>query len=210
MANTDSITSVSLLMRIRADDRDPRAWQEFVDRYGSRIFAWARNRQLSAEDAQEVTQEVLVKLCKRLGTFNYDPSMTFRGWLRRVTENAIKDFVKDNRPAIKRMPHGGAMELLHAVESREDLRAALEEAFDLELFERAVDRVRHRVTSERFRIWSQIARNGRSAPEVAAELNLKIATVYSARHYVQSLIQEEIQTLEGTTIDATRKHDATD
>lgn len=189
----DSSTRLSLLLRIRANDRDAQAWELFVDRYGKRIFAWCRNRRLSVDDAHDVTQEVLLKLARHLGSFEYDGAGTFRGWLRRVTENALVDF---QRAKGTRGLNSGAAELLAEQEARADLKQQLEEAFDLELLDLAMARVEERVTPARFRAWRMLAVDGKSAADVGRELQMKPTSIYSARHYVQSLITAEIRSLE--------------
>ena len=97
MANSTIETSVSLLRRIRRNESDPHAWNEFVDRYGRRIYEWCLHRKLQPADAEDVTQNVLAKLAVRLGTFDYDASLTFRGWLRRITENSLVDFFRERQ-----------------------------------------------------------------------------------------------------------------
>jgi len=192
-------------MRIREDDRDSAAWREFVERYGKRIFGWCVGRRLQPDDAQEVTQEVLLKLSRRLGSFEYDPSQSFRGWLRRVTENALIDFAREGRNQLPVVQGASINELLGDVEARHDLQRVLEDAFDLELFDQAVKRVQLRVSSERFQAWTLTAREGLEAALVGEQLNMKVATVYSARHYVQSLISEEVGLLEGQTNEFVRR-----
>jgi len=199
LEDAPSKTSFSLLMRIRVDDRDPDAWREFVDRYGKRIFGWCVHRRLNPDDAQEVTQDVLLKLSRRLGSFQYDTTKSFRAWLRRVTENAIVDYVRERNKSIHTADGENIYELLQNVQARKDLQSALEEAFDLELFDQAVQRVKGRVSEARFQAWTLTAREGQDAEDVAHRLNMKIATVYSARHYVQSLVSEEARLLEGET-----------
>ena len=79
--NTDTTTNVSLLLRLRHEDRSQTAWVEFVKRYGGRIHQWCLQRQLQPADAEDVTQTVLVKLAHAIQTFEYDSRLTFRGWL---------------------------------------------------------------------------------------------------------------------------------
>ena len=80
-------TSVSLLRRLRQSDQED-AWQRFVDLYAPLIYHWGRNQGLSAGDASDLVQEVMVILVTKLPDFEYDPSKRFRGWLRTVTLNA--------------------------------------------------------------------------------------------------------------------------
>jgi RNA polymerase sigma factor (sigma-70 family) len=48
-------------------------------------------------DADDVAQEVLLKLLTAMKKFRYDPSRSFRAWLKTVTQNAWKDFVASPR-----------------------------------------------------------------------------------------------------------------
>ncbi len=78
-------TSPTLLGRIAKDPKDEVAWATFVDCYGPKINHGCRQRGLQQADAEDVTQNVLLRLARVLKTFNYEPSKKFRGWLRQVT-----------------------------------------------------------------------------------------------------------------------------
>ena len=80
---TDSGTSTSLLVRLQQAPADQAAWAEFVRRYGTRIHGWCRRWGLQEADAQDVCQDVLVKLVRAMRAFRYDPAQSFRGWLKR-------------------------------------------------------------------------------------------------------------------------------
>src|SRR5262245_51471951 len=78
-------TGSTLLVLLR-DPGDPLAWNAFVRRYGPVIHAWCRGRRLQEADAENVTQDVLTRLVKKLGAFRYDPDRgAFRAWLRTLT-----------------------------------------------------------------------------------------------------------------------------
>jgi RNA polymerase sigma-70 factor (ECF subfamily) len=70
-----------------------RAWDAFVARYGAQIAAWCRQWRLQPADADDVTQNVLLKLAGYLRTFAYDPGRRFRGQLRVMAHNACKDYL---------------------------------------------------------------------------------------------------------------------
>ena len=61
-----SATDVSLLLRLRQNPTDQAAWGNFVDRYGRRIYLWCRHWQLQEADAEDVTQNVLLKLAEQM------------------------------------------------------------------------------------------------------------------------------------------------
>ena len=81
-------TSLTLLDRLRRDPKDQAAWSEFVARYGPRILRWCRGWGLQESDAQDVTQDVLLKLNGLMARFVYDPSGSFRGWLKTLAHHA--------------------------------------------------------------------------------------------------------------------------
>jgi RNA polymerase sigma-70 factor (ECF subfamily) len=76
-------TSASLLERLRRPD-DALAWSRFVELYTPLLFFWAQRLGLSAEDAEDLVQDVFVTLVQKLPGFAYDRRKTFRGWLRKV------------------------------------------------------------------------------------------------------------------------------
>jgi RNA polymerase sigma-70 factor (ECF subfamily) len=193
--NSDSNTSESLLFRLQQPVHDQESWEAFVRRYGSRIYNWCLNRRLQPHDAEDVTQNVLVRLARKIQSFEYDPAKTFRGWLRRVTENAINDFFQE-RKRLRGQSVSELSELADNLEARSDLMQQLESAFDLELLEKAVDLVRKRISANRFLAWELSTQNNEPIANIAAQLNMKIATVYTAKSQVQALIRAEVERLE--------------
>lgn len=195
MDGQESFTSPTLLRRLSRRERDEGAWRDFVDRYGVRIRAWCLNRSLSPADADDVTQEVLLRLAKHMGKFDYDSRQSFRGWLRRVTENAVRDFAKSRSHDAS----GGTaiLQKLNEVQAPQSLVERLEEVFDLELLEEAMSRVSSRVNNQRWLAWQWTAQDGVAANDVATRLNVPIATVYSSRFQIQEYIRQEIEYLEG-------------
>jgi RNA polymerase sigma-70 factor (ECF subfamily) len=190
-------TSVTLLGRLRQDPTDQAAWDEFVERYGRHIYRWCRDWKLQDADAEDVTQEILVKLARKLRDFAYDPSRSFRGWLKTVAHHAWRDFVDDHRRAQAVAGDRQLQELIQTLEAREDLVQKLEEAFDHELLEAAKVRVRLRVAPHTWEAFRLVALEGLPAAEVAARVGLQVAMVYVAKSKVQKMLQEEIRNLEG-------------
>jgi len=198
MADDDSQlrTRASLLLRLRQEPNDPKAWEEFVRRYGDQIFAWCRQWRLQPADASDVTQNVLLKLAHRLRTFVYDPERRFRGFLRTIAHNACKDYLDSKHRAVAASGDTAVQLLLESVEARDDLGARLEAAFDQERFELAQARVRERVEPHTWEAFRLTALEGKSGAETAAALEMQVGTVFKAKSKVQRLLREEIERLE--------------
>ena len=190
-------TSPTLLGRLGRVPADQAAWGEFAERYGRKIYGWCRRWQLQEADAEDVTQQVLLKLAQKMRTFSYDPARSFRAWLKTVTHHAWRDFVE-----ARNWPGAGSgdtavLEQLQTVQARDALVEELDEEFARDLLEEAMARVRLRVQPHTWQAFHVLAVEGRSGAEAAERLGMKVATVFVARSKVQKMLQEEVRKLEG-------------
>jgi RNA polymerase sigma-70 factor (ECF subfamily) len=197
-------TRVTLLIRLRQDPTDQAGWAEFVERYGRHIYRWCRQWKLQDADAEDVTQTILLKLSQKLRAFAYDPSRSFRAWLKTVAHHAWRDFEDSRRRAWSAAGDQQVQELLLSVEAREDLEKKLEAAFDLELLETAQVRVRLRVAPHTWEAFRLMALEGLPVAVVADRVRLQVAMVYVAKNKVQRMLQEEIGRLEMCLVDRER------
>jgi RNA polymerase sigma factor (sigma-70 family) len=193
----DLRTSATLLGRLRGQPTDQEAWSEFVDRYGARIYGWCRRWSLQDADAKDVTQAVLATLCIKMRTFIYDPSLSFRGWLRTLTHHTWSDLLVRRRLIVASGGRGEGAEWLESIEARDDLIVLLNEQFDHELLEEAIVRVRLRVEPHTWEAFRLTAFEGMHGTAVADRLHIKVATVFKAKSKVQRMLQEEVRRLEG-------------
>jgi RNA polymerase sigma-70 factor (ECF subfamily) len=191
-------TSPTLLDRVSRGPGDQAAWDEFVERYGGRIYRWCRRWGLQEADAEDVTQDVLLRLAAKMRSFRYDPARSFRGWLKTLTHHAWTDFVRQRKPLGLGGRDRGAIEVLEQLEARDDLTRHLDEEFTRALFEEASARVRLRVQAHTWEAFRLTALEGKSGAEAAALLGMQVATVFVARSKVQKMLQEEVRKLEGT------------
>jgi RNA polymerase sigma factor (sigma-70 family) len=189
-------TRVSLLIRLRQEPTDQRAWDEFARRYGPLIRAWCQRWGLQAADADDVSQTVLLKLAHHLRSFVYDPSRRFRGFLRTTAHNACKDLLASKRRVAAAVADCGMSAVLESVLAREDLAARLEEAFDLERLEMAQVRVRQRVEPHTWDAFRLTALVGLSGADAAARLGMQVGTVFKAKSKVQQMLRDELERLE--------------
>jgi RNA polymerase sigma-70 factor (ECF subfamily) len=188
-------TRVTLLGRLRQHPTDQAAWDVFVERYARHIYRWCRQWKLQDADAEDVTQDILAKLAQKMRAFAYDPSRSFRGWLKTLARHAWRDFLDSPRRARAAADDSQVWELMLTLEAREDLVQRLEEAFDLELLEAAKVRVRLRVAPHTWEAFRLVALEGLPVEEVAAAVQMQVAMVYVAKSKVQKMLREEIQKL---------------
>jgi RNA polymerase sigma factor (sigma-70 family) len=191
-----SATDLSLLRRLEHDPDSETAWRDFVQRYGRRIYLWCRRWQLQEADAEDVTQIVLTILVAKLREFRYDPSRSFRAWLKTVAHHAWSKYMASVQRPGRGSGDSAVLPLLHSLAAREDLAAQLEEEFDRELLDLAMLRVAQRVEPHTWRAFYLLAIEGMDGAAVAAELDMQVGMVYVAKSRVQKLLQEEIRLLE--------------
>ncbi|HEY4230152.1 MAG TPA: sigma-70 family RNA polymerase sigma factor [Thermoanaerobaculia bacterium] len=76
-----------LVARCRKGDDD--AWRELVDRFGPKVYAIAYHFTLKREDAEELSQEIFLKLFENL--HRYDGGFPLVAWVLSVSRNLCID-----------------------------------------------------------------------------------------------------------------------
>src|SRR5262249_48837172 len=111
----------STLLGLLESPTEGTAWDRFVKRYGPKVHDWCRWQGVQEADAQDVTQQVLTILVRKLPEFAYDPaSGNFRGWLRTVTLHALHDYLEAQRRPGRGSGKAATPDVLDCVEARED------------------------------------------------------------------------------------------
>jgi len=197
MADDSAVrTRASLLLRLRRGAADPSAWREFVQRYGPLVLDWCRRWGLQEADAEDVTQDVLLKLAARLRAFEYDPARRFRGLLWTIAQGAWTDLQRARGRAVPGSGDSAVAAALESAPARDDLAGRLQAAYDREVFELAAEEVRARVEPQTWEAFRLTALEGVSGADAAAALGLQVAGVYKAKSRVQQMLREEVERLE--------------
>jgi RNA polymerase sigma factor (sigma-70 family) len=102
--------------------------EEVVQRYQRRVFTFARYFLGQREEAEDVTQEVLIRLWRNADSLD---SERLGAWLLRVTRNACYDRLRQRRSAAAIVAPDVDPEVTEAAASEEPDPAALAESADL-------------------------------------------------------------------------------
>lgn len=92
-------TNPDLLLARRAARADAQAWEEIVARFGERIYNLAFRFAGNAGEAEELTQDVFLKLYQNLGRYRGD--VPFVGWALRLSRNACIDHYRHHRRRVQ-------------------------------------------------------------------------------------------------------------
>jgi RNA polymerase sigma-70 factor (ECF subfamily) len=186
-----SATSLSLLGRVRLNQ--PEAWERLVDLYAPLVYHWCRRSGLGPEDTADVFQEVFRAVAEHIAAFHRDrPGDTFRGWLRTITRNKVRDHFR--RRAAEPQAGGGtdAQLRLQAV-PEEDVG---EDPSEADLIHRQLHDILEGIRGEfEERTWQafwQVQMEGRSPAEVGAALGMTPAAVRKAKFRVLRRLREEM------------------
>lgn len=193
----NSATRLSLLLRVR-DLSDRGAWQDFVECYAPRVFAWCLRFKLQDADAADATQMVLMKLVEGLRSFEYDPQQgRFRGWLKTVTRHVAADVARSWRER-----GTGDSQFLITLENLEQPDAAdalLEEVelgYQRELLRRAAIGVQVRVQPKTWDAYRLTCEEQLAALQVAEQLGMPVSEVYVSKSRVLKMLREEIRKID--------------
>ncbi|MFM8287489.1 MAG: sigma-70 family RNA polymerase sigma factor, partial [Planctomycetaceae bacterium] len=146
-------------------------------------------------DASDVMQSVLLKLVGAMQTFEYDPSRSFRAWLKTLTQHAWLDTVRSVRGNVLGGEAGAAR--LDSLEARDDLVQELQQTYERELLELAMQRVRLQVLPKTWEAFQRTVLEGQPPAEVATAMQTTLVNVYKARSNVQKRLADEVKHLEG-------------
>ena len=194
--NGDSVTSLSLLARLKKDPRGCRGWDEFVSRYQPRIFQWCRRWGLQESDAHDVSQNVMLELSQQMQRFEYESGGRFRAWLRTVARRAWYDYAR-RRKRVEFQANNSAMwDQISSDDAEQDLLRALEDECNRELLQTAMERVRSRVKQPTWDAFHLTEFEQLSAETVAERTGLSKGSVYVARGRIQKMLLQEVELLD--------------
>lgn len=183
-------TRPSLLSRVR-DPADHAAWAEFEVTYRDLLLRYCRRRGLSAADAEDVRQVVLLRLVRALPGFRYDPAVgRFHDWLYRVVRNAIADFRACPDPASRAVL--GDSELERAgVDGAEPADPLWEQEWRDHHLRRAMAALRETCDERSVAAFARVM-NGASLDEVASDFGMSYDAVQKSVRRMRKRLEERI------------------
>src|SRR6266516_696826 len=185
-----------------ADWGDQLRWQQFFDTYSKLIYSTARQSGLTDAEAQEVVQETVITVAKKIDKLKYDPAIgSFKGWLLQITRWRIADQFRKREWGNAKPPRVGDDRLTATIERVPDSRvvdldAVWEAEWKENLFAAAIARAKKKVDPKQFQIFDCYGRKEWPAQKVADQLRVSIGQVYLARHRVSAVLKKEIKALE--------------
>jgi RNA polymerase sigma factor (sigma-70 family) len=151
----------------------PPSWDEVVREHSVRVYRLAYRLTGNTHDAEDLTQEVFVRVFRSLDT--YTPG-TFEGWLHRITTNLFLDLARRRQ----RIRFEGLAEETAGRLSGDELTPS--QAFDARHFDSDVQEALRALAPEYRAAVVLCDIEGLSYEEIAGTLGVKLGTVRSRIH----------------------------
>ena len=199
-------TRTSLLRRLKQWE-DQEGWRDFFNTYWKLIYGAAVKAGLNDAEAQDVVQDTVIAVAKKIEDFKYDPALdSFKGWLLYLTRKRIAlHYRKRERdrggPARNAELRVLADELERIPDpAGVDLEAIWNEEWEKSIADAALARVRPQVNPKQFQMFNFYVLKQWPVKEVARTLGVTVAQVYLAKHRISALVKKEVNRLQNGLI----------
>jgi RNA polymerase sigma-70 factor (ECF subfamily) len=189
-------TSFSLLERLKRAPPDAPDWRRLEAIYRPLIHAWLSRIPGLRDEADDLTQEVLLVVLRELPSFVRQRDGAFRAWLRQVTVNRIRAFCK----ARQKRPRAGVSDEVDALlaqlaDGQSDQSRQWERDHDRHVLQKLLALVRPDFEPNTWQAFTRFALDGLPALEVAQELGMSESAVVQSKFRVLKRLREEARDL---------------
>ncbi len=185
-------TSHSLLERL-ADAADQSAWRSLSAAYEPLIRNWLQRQAVAADDQDDLVQDVLIAVMKRLPEFKHNQQTgAFRNWLRLITVNCLRNFWRAKR--IRPRATGGTdfqSMLVDLEDPKSDLAAQWDREHDLLITRQVLRLIKRDFDKKTWQAFERTTFDKAPAAEVAAELGMTANAVYLAKSRIMTRLRQE-------------------
>ncbi|WP_313277044.1 RNA polymerase sigma factor SigE [Timonella senegalensis] len=159
-------------------------WETIVAEHSQRVYRLSYRLTGNQQDAEDLTQEVFIRVFKSLG--NFQPG-SFEGWLHRITTNVFLDQVRRKKRI--RMDHMGEEAATYADTSEFGSPERGFEHLNLDYdIQEALDKL-----APEYRVAVVLCDiEGLPYEEIAATLGIKLGTVRSRIHRARSQLRKHL------------------
>ena len=181
-------TRYTLIHRLK-DQYDENAWEEFIDIYRRYIYVVIRRMDIPVHEAEELTQNLLVKLWEKLPNFNFNPEVArFRTWLGKVIYNSVISYKRSKKNETFKLE----LDESHSVDSK--ISEMMNREWENYIANIALERVKPLFSGKAMEVF-QMSLDGKDLKEIAESLEIKEDSVYRLKNRVKEKLSKEISFL---------------
>jgi RNA polymerase sigma-70 factor (ECF subfamily) len=183
-------TSLTLLDALK-QNRDGRSWQQLVEIYSPLIQGWLRRHGAKQHDVDDLVQNVLTVVFRRLGDFDRERTGAFRSWLRMIAVNCLRDHWRAQRARPTATGDTEFVLMLNELaDSDSQLSRVWNEEHDHHVTTFLLAQVRTEFRPATWKAFEQFALKERDPEAIAAELGISTNAVYIAKSRVLKRLRE--------------------
>jgi len=190
---SSNATSRTLLERVKADEAA--AWERLVALYAPLVFHWCRRWDLREPDIADILQEVFQAVFAHVGGFRKErEGDSFRGWLRRITQNKMRDHLRRvgrEPPAVGGSEAQNCLNHLPVPQTPEGDSDA-DQLAERGLLRRTLELIRRDFEERTWQAFWQTIVEGRSPRDVAEGLAMSAGAVRVAKCRVLHRLRAEL------------------
>ena len=167
-------TRKSLIERIL--DGDEESWDAFYANYSRLVYAIGERSGLSADDCEDLVQEVMRTIFNKKDSFRYDPATgKFRTYLTGIVKHKVCDFYRKRDDRLVAMDEEAVLEAAEPTSRLDDICT---EEWKNHLLNVALMELREKVAPETFDAFQMYVLQERQPREVADALSISESAVY--------------------------------
>ena len=157
--------------------------------YSPLLSGWLVRSGVAESDRDDLVQEVLVVVVRRVSEFEHEHPGAFRGWLRAILANHLKKYYREHAA------RHCEFELDDLTDPRSGLSQLLDHEHDEHLDFRMMQVVQQDFTAETWSAFHRQALEGHRPKDVAQELGLSLNAVIKAKSRVLKRLRQELERL---------------
>ncbi len=191
-APSSSGTSRSLLAQVQRDE--PEAWGRLVNLYAPLVLHWCRSSGLQDHDSADVFQDVFQAVVAHVAGFRKERTQdTFRGWLRRITQNKLRDHFRRRGRETPGVGGSSAQQRMAELPLPEPVGEEISgDDAEGRLFARALKLIRGEFEDRTWAAFWRTAVEGRVTKDVASDLAMSSGAVRVAKSRVLHRLREAL------------------
>jgi RNA polymerase sigma-70 factor (ECF subfamily) len=185
-------TSLSLLARV-SDQPAEADWRRFTSLYDPLIRGWLRRREVLPHDADDLVQEIMTVVVRRVIGFEHNGRIgAFRTWLRTITVNCLRDYWRAGK---NKAAGVGGSDIQDIIAQLEDPASEMSRLWDQEhdrfVMRRLLEMLQEEFEPKTWQAFQKFALENIPAADVAKELGITTNAVFIAKSRVLTRLKLE-------------------
>jgi RNA polymerase sigma factor (sigma-70 family) len=188
-------TRVTLIERVK-NPNDETSWEDFVTIYKGYIYTIIRNMNLSEHDTEDIIQQVLLKLWKKLPETYLSKIKRFRSWLTATTKNCVIDFIRkrtNDAQRLEKAKRDTTLAYLKTISLPEN-DVSMEKDWQIYLVNLALTNISPLFSGHAITVF-RLSLSGMDAETIAAKLNIQKKSVSRLQLRVKNRLTAEVHRL---------------